>query len=386
MPCESRTPESGANSRLEPGKSRPFEGVSVLSLAEQYPGPYATLLLADLGADVVLVERPTTGDPARQFPGFFASLARNKRSICLDLKSPEGCESLAELALKADIFLEGFRPGTMERLGFGYEALKARNPRLIYVSISGFGQSGAYKNRLAHDFSYQAVSGLLFDREGTRAAPPAVSYADLSGAMFAAFAVATALYARAKTGLGTFIDISIADGLASWMTAYLGPAMNGVESFSVHGEPAYGAFVCSDRRVLTLSIAHEDHFWRSLCTLLGIGSVAALEHTERVRRSEELKALLQSNIGLRTLDYWSAAFDRASIPWSPLNGLEAVIRDPHFRDRGLFASVSRADGSHEMHVGQPVQFSNYLSDIRKPAPRLGSIPKRYSESCDRCVA
>src|SRR5918911_346320 len=129
----------------------PLAGIKILSLAEQYPGPYATLILSDLGADVILVERPSGGDPARQFLAFFESLNRNKRSVALDLKSEAGRSALFRLIQSADVFLEGFRPGTMERMGFGYEAVSAANQRIVYASISGFGQDGPYRDRPAHD-------------------------------------------------------------------------------------------------------------------------------------------------------------------------------------------------------------------------------------------
>ena len=139
-----------------------LDGIRIVCLAEQYPGPYATLLLADLGADVILVERPGSGDPARQFPGFHAALSRNKRSVVIDLKAEDGRRQLRDLVASADVLMEGFRPGTMERLGFGYAAVELLNPKLVYVSISGFGQSGPYRDRPAHDLSYQAIAGFLF--------------------------------------------------------------------------------------------------------------------------------------------------------------------------------------------------------------------------------
>ena len=141
--------------------ARPLAGMRVVSMAEQYPGPYATMIMSDLGAEVVIVERPGTGDPARQFPPFFAALNRGKRSVAIDMKTSEGVAALRRLVANADIFLEGFRPGTADRLGIGWEELRAVNDALVYVSISGFGQDGPYRLRPAHDLSYQAAAGLL---------------------------------------------------------------------------------------------------------------------------------------------------------------------------------------------------------------------------------
>ncbi len=352
-----------------------FDGVRVLSLAEQYPGPYATMLLADLGADVVLVERPKGGDPARAWPPVFRSLARNKRSLCLDLKTDEGLAQLRELVAEADVILEGFRPGTMDRLGVGYEALRAVNPKIIFASISGFGQTGPYRDRTAHDLSYQAISGHLFDRasgdgRGDGAAP-AVAYGDLGSGTFAAFAIASALFARERTGEGTAIDVSMTDGLVSWMTAYLAPAMAGEPAFTILGEPAYGTFVTADRRQLTLSIAHEDHFWRALCGLLAMEDVADLRHQARLEHAADLEARLAAAIVAEPLAHWAELFDAHAIPWSPLHGLQQVLDDPHFRARGMFAAVAGEDGRPEGHVMQPVRFSRWDTSLRRPSPRLG---------------
>ncbi|MEH2613003.1 CaiB/BaiF CoA transferase family protein [Bradyrhizobium sp. AZCC 1693] len=349
-----------------------FENVRILSLAEQYPGPYATMLLADLGADVILVERPKGGDPARAYPPFFCALARNKRSVCVDLKSNEGRDQLLALAATADAVLEGFRPGTMDRLGVGYEAMKAVNERLIYVSISGFGQAGPYRDRTAHDLSYLAFAGHLFDRAtGTRTDFPDVSYGDLSSAMFAAFSIASALFGRERTGRGTEIDISMTDGLASWMSTYLAPAMDGKVPFEILGEPAYGIFDVKGGRRITLSIAHEDHFWRALCALLNMPDAAGLVQADRLRDRDLLRTRISKALSAHSLDHWQPLLDRHSIPWSPLNSLGDVIDDPHLRSRNLFRKIARADGTIESHVIQPVRFGAWSTDIRRPAPDLG---------------
>lgn len=353
---------------------RIFEGVRILSLAEQYPGPFATMLLADLGADVVLVERPKGGDPARAFPPMFRALGRNKRSACLDLKHPEGAEQLLRLAEKADVLIEGFRPGTMDRLGVGYEAMKAINPKLIFVSISGFGQTGPYRNRAAHDLSYQGVAGMLFDkvdRDKFDLPPPLIAYGDLSSAMFAAFSIASALYGRERTGRGTSIDVSMTDGLVSWMTAYLSPAMSGQGFFENYDEPAYGVFTVQGGRRITLSIAWEDHFWSALCQLIGMQDVASLRQKERFEQSAALKQRISQALLLKPIEHWEALFDEHSIPWSAFNDLSQVLSDPHFIARGLFKTLTRPDGKKEGYVGQPVQFSAWTSDLRRTAPKLG---------------
>lgn len=349
-----------------------FEGVTVLSLAEQLPGPYATMLMADLGADVILVERPSGGDPARIFPPFFKSIGRNKRSVCIDLKADEGRAQLLELVRKADVVFVGFRPGTMDRLGVGYEALRQVNPRIIFASISGFGQDGPYRDRPAHDLSYQAAAGHLFSQAGADLVTfPVIPYGDLVSAVFAAFAVSSALFARERTGHGTAIDVSMTDTLVSVMAPFLGPAMNGAPSLPAAEEPAYGVFRAADGTQLTLSIAYEDHFWRALCAALGMEDVADLKGGQRRARGDELGARIAAVIATRPRADWQDVFDRYSVPWSPLNDLAGVIQDPHFRARNLFAALKTSDGGEEWHVNQPVKFSAYDSMIRRGAPQLG---------------
>lgn len=345
-----------------------FDGVRILSLAEQLPGPYATLLLADLGADVILVERPSGGDPARTFPSLFRAVSRNKRSLCLDLKSEAGRADFIALASEADVVLEGYRPGTMDRLGIGYATLAARNPRLIYASITGFGQNGPSRMRPAHDLSYQAVTGMVFGRAGAPPALPEIPIGDLSSATFAAFAVAAALYGRERSGHGTAIDLSMTDGLVSWMTPYLVPHLNGDKPLEVLDEPAYGVFRCADGKELTLSIAHEDHFWATLCNALGLLQHAGLKAPERRRRRTELSGEIAALLALHPRAHWAAVFDAAgNIAWSPLHDFGGVLEDPHFRARGMFQKLPNG----EEHVAQPVQFSAYNSSIRRGAPDLG---------------
>lgn len=348
----------------------PLAGIRVLSMAEQLPGPYATLLLADLGADVILVERPGAGDPARFDAPFFNALARNKRSVTIDLKSSEGRAQLDDLMGSSDVLVEGFRPGTMEKLGFGAAEVAERAPRLIYVSISGFGQDGPYRDRLGHDLSFQAVAGLMFAQAEKIDAPPEVPFADIASAMFASFAISTALYARERTGRGTYVDVAMADSLVSWMTPFLAAKMNGGTPLDTSSWPSYGSFRTSDGKLLTLSIVHEDHFWRGLCELLGLSDVATLSLPERVSRRDELRARLADLIAARDLANWEMVFDRAAVCWSPVNTLDAVVADRHIRARGMVSPIT-VDGREELHIPQPLKFAGHKTVIARPAPKLG---------------
>lgn len=349
----------------------PLRGVTILSLAEQLPGPYATLLLADLGADVILVERPGTGDPARTLPAFFEALSRNKRSVALDLKNADGKARFMKLVSAADVVIEGYSPGTASRLGIDYEALRGVNESLIYASISGFGQTGPYRDRAAHDISYQGLSGFLSDQASKPGITPGFPIGDIGAAMFAALAVVAALHGRQQTGLGTFIDVSLADSLVSWMTPVLGPLMNGGEKMNVMHSPGYGTFQCSDGRVLTLSIAHEDHFWRSLCAVLELPALADVANPERMRQAQALRSELAARIATAALETWGAKFDKARVPWSPVNAEDDVPRDPHFVARRLFGQWTARSGATRHYVRHPVQFSAYPPIEPQPAPTLG---------------
>lgn len=347
----------------------PLAGLRVISLAEQYPGPYATLLLADLGAQVILVERPAGGDPARQFPLFHAALNRNKRSVALDLKREDDRAALRGLLSDADVMLEGFRPGTMARLGFGYDTVSNWNPRLVYVSISGFGQHGPYRDRPAHDLSYQAMAGLLFRLAGRGMPEPPgeLAIGDLSSAMFAALGAMAALFERQRTGRGSHVDVSMTDGLVSWMSVCLVPAMAGGALADIAAEPAYGVFRCADGKLLTLSIAHEDAFWRALCGLLGMDDAADLDRAGRVARAIELRQRIAAALAGASRDVWADRLDAASIAWGPVNDLDEVAADAHFQGRGLFRELVEADGTRRRYVAQPLVF-----DGRHPGPTRGT--------------
>jgi crotonobetainyl-CoA:carnitine CoA-transferase CaiB-like acyl-CoA transferase len=347
--------------------------IRIVSLAEQYPGPYATMLLADLGADVILIERPGSGDPARQFPAFHAALNRNKRSVALDLKTEAGKADLRDLVASADVLMEGFRPGTAERLGFGPAAMAAFNPRLIYVSISGFGQTGPYRDRPAHDLSYQAIAGFLHQQADTRATqiPSDIAIGDLSSGMFAALGTLASLHERSRTGKGKYIDVSMTDGLVSWMSVMLGPVMNGAPLADIGAEPAYGLFECGDGKMLTLSIAHEDWFWKPLCGLLNMEDAADFDRRQRTALETELTKRIAAAIAQRPRNAWAEHLDAARIPWGPVNSIQEVADDPHFKARGLFSDITFADGRKQFFVAQPLVFDGEHPRPTRGAPALG---------------
>lgn len=339
---------------------RPLAGYRVLSLAEQYPGPFATLLLSDLGADVVQVERPAGGDPARRYPAFHAALNRGKRSAALDLKDPGGVDAVRTLAARADVLLEGFRPGVMGRLGLDADHLTAENPGLVYVSVSGFGQTGPYRDRPAHDLSYQAMTGLL--GPDVTDALPVLSLADLTSGLFAAIAALTGLAGRAGNGgRGGRYDVSMFDSLVSLMTTHLVPAANGAAPETLGDDPGYGCYPTADGRWLALSIAFEDHFWRALCGVLDLPGYADVDGVRRVERRVELRAAVASALGARALADWEPELTAAGVPFGAVRAPRELLDDPHLGARGMLTRVN-----DEIHLRQPL-----VIDGRAPGPRSG---------------
>jgi len=348
---------------------KPLDGIRVLSLATQYPGPFATMLLADLGADVVIVERPGFGDPGRRNPDLFATLNRGKRSLALDLKTEKDKNALLRLADKADVFIEGFRPGVAARLGFGYDVLSARNPRLVYASISGFGQTGPYRDRPAHDLSLQALVGLLHGHEATAARGPYMAWADLSSGTFGALGILAGLFQRRVTGKGTEIDVAMSDTLAVWALGLLGPLMNGAPPMKLEF-PGYGCYKCADGKWLALSITFEDHLWKPLAETVGIGQYGDLNIWQRGEQFEAIEAALKKAIAAQPYDVWAKKFTEKNIAWAPVWGPEQATKDPHFLARGLFVERNDA-GKPRWYVAQPLKFDGETLGPTGPSPELG---------------
>jgi crotonobetainyl-CoA:carnitine CoA-transferase CaiB-like acyl-CoA transferase len=355
--------------------SAPLEGTRVVSMAEQYPGPYCTLLLADMGADVVLAERPSSGDPSRGPTGmsdFFASLNRNKRSIAINLKSEEGREVCRRLVAWADVFVEGFRPGTMDRLGMGYEAMSKVNPRLVYCSISGFGQNGPYRDRPAHDLSFQGMAGLLANLipHGNFADRPAVAIGDLSSGMFAALGILSALIARDRTGRGQYVDVSMLDGLISWMGTAIDMTLKTGHGMAMGGA-GFGVYKTSDGKYISLSVALEPHFWRNLWQAVGRPELGALSFIERFRRNKELDDILREIFLTKTRDDWVEVLAAGDVPSGPVLSLEEVAVDPQVQAREMVVDWRSPEGKMEKTVNHPIRFSETPAGFRLPAPKLG---------------
>jgi crotonobetainyl-CoA:carnitine CoA-transferase CaiB-like acyl-CoA transferase len=306
-----------------------LDGVRVLDLGIWRPAPYAAQLLADLGADVVKVE-PPGGDPMRGYPELFATLARHKRCIELDLRGDTDQARALDLAAESDIAVEGFRPGVAARLGVGYEALRARNPAIVYCSISGYGQSGPRTGTAGHDVNYQAYAGVLTPRAGDAPLLPPVPYADLAAGLAAAMAMCAAYIRRLRTGEGEYIDVSMTDVLAHWNGEFDGTAIEGWEG-PVTGNPGYGVYATADDRWVSLGVIAEDRFWAGLCGALGLEVHASLTYVERVRRHEEVDAEVSGALARLTSDEAVARLEAAGVPVAPVltrrEALAALGRD-----------------------------------------------------------
>jgi crotonobetainyl-CoA:carnitine CoA-transferase CaiB-like acyl-CoA transferase len=354
-------------------------------MAEQYPGPYATLLMADLGADVILVERRGTGDPSRFAEDHFNALNRNKRSIAVDLRTEKGKEICHKLAERSDVFMDGFRPGVVKRLGVDYDSLRKVNPKIIYCSISGYGQDGPYRDRPAHDLTYQSMAGLLANLvpSGNFSGRPGVAIGDLSSGMFATIGVISALFSREKTGVGQYVDVSMFDGLVSWMSvplaSYLRTGGEPADRAS-RGEPAYGVFAAEDGKYLTLSIAHEDHFWKNLCLAIGRDDLGDVPRNSRFERREELAAMLADVLITKPRDTWVELLNAADVPCGPVYTIGEVAADPHVEHRSLITEIPSSAGQKVKQVAHPLKFSETPASARHPAPALGENTEEILES------
>jgi crotonobetainyl-CoA:carnitine CoA-transferase CaiB-like acyl-CoA transferase len=351
----------------------PLEGIRILDSAHQYPGPYCTMLLADMGAEVVKVERPGGGDPARQLPDFFRTINRNKRSLTLDMKSPAGREILLRLVERYDVFTEGFRPAVTARLGIDFESLSKVNPRLVYCSISGYGQDGPFRDVPGHDLNYQAMAGMLegfLDRNGEYIVPR-ITVADLSSGMFAVIGILGALMAREKSGKGQYVDVSMFDGLLSWMSAAVGMTF-AVGMFDFGQDAGYGIFRGADGKSFTLGIAHEDWFWQRLCSVVGLENHTGLNALERRLQRPDIEKDLQNVFSGKDRDEWVRMLIEADVPVAPVNDMETLPNDPHVRAREMIQDIALASGQTIRQVSFPIEFSTCdAKKIRRPPPELG---------------
>ncbi len=340
-----------------------LDGLRVLDLTVWRPGPYATQLLAEHGADVLKVE-PPGGDPMRSMPDLFDILGAGKRSVVLDLKRDDDRERCLELAADADVFVESYRPGVADRLGVGYDTVAGRNPAIVYCSISGFGATGPLAHRPGHDVNYLAYSGTL-SPGGGEPRTPTIPVSDLAGGVSAAFAIAVACLGAQRHGRGERIDVSVADVLATWVGPVRTVHMVGVDA-PLAGVPGYGVFSTADDRHIALGIMNEDHFWIGLCRALDLTEHEHLTNAERNRRQRELNTSIASALGELTQADALERLDRHDVPASPVLDQDEMLGHPHFRERGTI--VAGPDG--QPRSGPLVRFEQAPARPPYGAPSL----------------
>ena len=363
----------------------PLEGMHVLDLTRLLPGPYCTMLLADMGADVIKVEDTAGGDYLRLNPPIVSSgmsihfhvLNRNKRSIALDLKRKEGRELLMELAGGwANVLVEQFRPGVMDRLGVGYDTVKEANPGMVYCSITGYGQDGPYRDVAGHDMNYLGYSGVL-GTTGPAGGPPmlcGVQIADLAGGgMFGALSILMAYTHAVRTGEGQHVDVSMMDGSLSWLTVNTGEVLTGGPAPARGSQllwgatPCYNIYEAADGYMAVGAI--EGKFWKRTCELLGRPDYADQQFS--FDKFDEIFAWLRETFKEKTRDEWMEVFGCEDTCVSPVLDLDEVSANPQVEHREMMPVVDDEKLGQMRTIGIPFKFSETPGKFRRSAPLLG---------------
>ncbi len=374
-----------------------LSGVKVLDLSRILTGPYCTMMMADLGAEVVKVESPGAGDDTRQWgPPFingestyFLSVNRNKQSITLNLKHPEGQAVFMDLVRWADVLVENFRPGTMEKLGFGYERLREQNPGLIYCSISGFGNSGPYRLKPGYDVLAQAMGGMM-GVTGYDGGPPVkagMSVADIGAGMFAAFGIMAALFSRQQTGRGQVVDTSLMEGQVAWhtylATSYLAAGKMPRKLGSAHPSIApYQALRCKDGDFIVA--VGNDALWQKFCQALGLDELGAdpmwTTNPQRSAGRDQLIPLIEAHLANHTVAELVERCESVGVPAGPIYGLEQVYTDPQVLAREMVVEVDHPTVGPFKMTGIPYKLSETPGKIKSAPPLLGQHTDRVLSS------
>lgn len=373
--------------------SGPLSGIRVLELGQIAAGPFAGSLLADLGADVVKIENPSLGDGMRSWPPLrendageaysenFASLNRNKRSVTLDLKSQADIARFKVLCAAADILIENYRPGVLDRLGLGYEVLKSLNPKLVMCSISGYGQKGPYAKRGAFDVTVQAMSGLMSVTGEDNSGPVkcGVPVGDFCAGLYAAYAVTAAvLRVRESGGTGCHVDCSMLGSLigvsALQTSEYFGTGASAGRLGSAHPRNApYQAFKASDDYFVIA--AGTDKLWHQVCEAVGLPDLKDrpefIDQPSRAKNQKQLADILEDKFQQNTAKYWIHEFEKRGVPASPINTYADVVNDVHVQHMGIVADLVLPNGVQTKTTNFPISLSSYKLDIHRSPPRLG---------------
>ncbi len=365
----------------------PLHGLVVVDLTRVLAGPFCTMLLADMGAEVIKIERPEGGDDSRAFGPFingesayFMSINRGKKSATLNMKHAEGKKLLKELIGQADILVENFKPGVMSRLGLGWEQLKQVNPRLIYAASSGFGQTGPYSDRPAYDLIIQGMGGLMSITGPDADHPTKVgsSVADIFAGIFSAVGILAALYSRERTGRGQQVDVAMLDCMVAILenaiSRYVTSGNNPVPIGNRH--PSIAPFCTVTTADGAMNIAcGNDELWRKFCSLTGLDELAADErfvtNPARVQHFEALEPLINATTKNRTTGEWLAVLQAGGIPCGPINNVAAVLEDAHVKARRMLVEMTHPVAGTIKVPGVPMKFSETPAEALYPAPTLG---------------
>ena len=366
----------------------PLQGLTVVDLTRVLSGPYCTMQLADMGARVIKIERPGGGDDTRAWgppfiegeSAYFLSINRNKESVTLNFKHPDGRRLLDDLIARADILVENFRPGTLDDLGFAYASLSKRYPRLIYASVSGFGQNGPLRERAGYDAVLQGEAGIMSltgapDGGGYKVG---VAIADLASGLFAAQGILLALYAREKTGRGQYVDVAMFDSVAALLTyqaaIYFATGAPPPRLGNAHPTVApYETFQAADGEVVLA--AGNDDLWRKFCAVAGLEALAAdprfAKNRDRVRNYAVLRPILADIFRTRTREDWRRALDEAGVPAGAVRNLDEVLTDEQLLARRMVEAVQHSAVGTVQVLGVPVKLSETAGCVRLPPPALG---------------
>lgn len=364
-----------------------LDNIKVLDLTRVLAGPYATMILGDLGADIIKIEMPVTGDDSRAFgpyvnneSAYFMSLNRNKRSITLNLKSEEGKKVFLEMVKKADVVVENFRPGTMEKLGLGYDCLSQVNPKIIYAASSGFGHTGPYSKRAAYDSVVQAMGGIMSitGEKGGKPVRVGSSIADINSGLFTAIGILAALNNRHVTGKGQKVDVAMLDSLVAILE-------NAVARYVVTGEaPKPGGnrhpsivpfepFETSNGEVVVA--AGNDVLWAKFCEVLGkeelINDERFATNPLRNENYDELRPLIAEAMVKKSTEEWLEILDKVGVPNGPINTIDKVLQDPQVIAREMIVEVEHPVAGKLKMPGVPIKLSDTPGSVRTPAPILG---------------
>lgn len=367
---------------------QPLSGVRVIDVTQIMAGPFCTMLLGDMGADVIKIEKPDGGDDIRRSgPPFvagdsaaFLNIGRNKRSVVIDIKAPEGAKIVRRLARTADIFVQNLRPGRIEGFGLGYDDLRAVNPSIVYATITGYGRTGPYKDKPGFDLMAQGMSGIM-GVTGHPGQPPvkvSVPITDLNAGLFTAFGILAAYVNRLKTGTGQHVDSSLLEaGVAYtfWESAiYFATGSPPGPNGSAHQLSApYQALPTSDG-YLTIGGATQSN-WARLCRAVGRAELLAdprfTLNADRMANRAALEQTLSETFMTRTTAHWIGVLDRAGVPCGPINDMSQVYADPQVVARDMVVEIDHPTAGAIRNVGIPVKFSETPGTVRRPPPRLG---------------